>query len=289
MAMERLVSESLFGMIRTVSSSIEDWTHEGIRALQFDGVFVLESVVPEDICETRAGLAEKALELVREEIGVSRLSVAGESGVVRVPLRFFREFALLLEVPDVVAIVERVIGESAICHLINAIVLEPRSDSKNSGFNDLFQSRLHRDFPRFLGGKPLSINSFYCLTDFTSVNGSTRFLVGSHQKEGQTASDRDQSPVSVHAPAGSAIIFDSTIWHSGGTNVTSEPRIGVNVQWTHHWMKQQIDLVRVLGSSRCGDFSPAVQQRLGYNSQVVTSLQEYYVPTEQRIYKAGQG
>jgi len=32
-----------------------------------------------------------------------------------------------------------------------------------------------------------------------------------------------------------------------------------------------------------------VQQRLGYNSQVVTSLQEYYVPTEQRIYRAGQG
>ena len=73
MAMERLVSESLFGMIRTVSSSIEDWMHEGIRALQFDGVFVLESVVPEDICETLAGLAEKALELVRGEIGVSRL------------------------------------------------------------------------------------------------------------------------------------------------------------------------------------------------------------------------
>jgi len=289
MAMERLELESLFGMIRTVSRSKEDWTHEGLRALQLDGVFVLESVIPNDICETLARLAENALELIREEVGVSRLTAAGESGVVRVPLRFFTEFAFLLEVPDVVAIVERVISESAICHLINAIVLEPRSDSENPSSNDLFQSRLHRDFPRILGGKPLSINSFYCLTEFSPRNGSTRFLVGSHQKEDQTASNQDRSPVSVHAPAGSAIIFDSTIWHSGGANTTSEPRIGVNVQWTHHWMKQQIDLVRILGSSRRGDFSPAVQQRLGYNSQVVASLQEYYVPMEQRIYKAGQG
>lgn len=287
--MERLESESLFGMIKTVSSSTKNWTHEGLRALQLDGVFVLESAIPRDISETLARLAENALELVREEIGDSRLSAAGESGVVRVPLKFYTEFAFLLEVPDVVTIVERVISESAICHLMNAIVLEPRSGSEKPGLNGLFQSRLHRDFPRFLGGKPLSLNSFYCLTDFSPRNGSTRFLVGSHQKEGQTGSNQDQSPVSVHAPAGSAIIFDSTIWHSGGMNATSEARIGVNVQWTHHWMKQQIDLVRILGSSRRGDFSPAVQQRLGYNSQVVTSLQEYYVPTEQRIYRAGQG
>lgn len=65
-------------------------------------------------------------------------------------------------------------------------------------------------------------------------------------------------------------------------------RAAVNVQWTYHWIKQQLDIPRLLGSSR-QQIASENQKRLGYHSQVVDSLQSYYVAQDQRLYKSGQG
>lgn len=282
-------SELQSGMIRTVTAGAEHWVDEVLRVMEIDGVLVIDDALSLDTCLELSSFVKEGLQIVEREIGSNRLARAGESGVLRFPLKFFNQFACLLENPQIDEIVDRVIGKSAICHLMNAILLKPMSAQDSSSHSDLFQSRFHRDFPRSLGGKPLSINAFYCLTDFSEVNGSTRFVVGSHQRDDLSVPTSLRAPESVQAKAGSVIVFDSTIWHAGGSNSATHDRIGVNTQWTYHWIKQQIDLVRYLGADSRSNFSPRVQQRLGFNSQVVTSLQEYYVSEDERIYRPGQG
>jgi ectoine hydroxylase-related dioxygenase (phytanoyl-CoA dioxygenase family) len=272
-------------MIETASALEESWIEQALASLLEDGVFVLTDVLSENVCSRLLEASIEAQRLVVTEIGRNRLEEAGEIGVVRMPIKQSDHFLILVDNEPVNALVDRFISPSAICHLMNAILLPARMSNDTL----TFQSRFHRDFPRFTGGMPLSLNSFYCLTEFRPANGSTKFLMRSHQGTDLLA-DTSQSDVQqVAAPIGSAVLFDSTIWHAGGINTSDEIRVGVNVQWTHHWIKQQIDVVRYLGFTQEASLSDRLMQRLGYNSQVVTSLQEYYVPSSARIYRAGQG
>ena len=274
-------------VIASLSTSEKNWVTRAMQILNTDGVIVIESVVSADVCAHLRSSAARALQIMEGEIGVERLKRAGESGVIRFPLQFDGAFEILLDRPEVSSLVEGFLNEHAICHLMNAILLGPIRKSERSEAK-LFQSQYHRDFPRHLGGKPLSVNSFFCLSDFSEQNGSTRFLLGSHQQEDTSAPVGSFQEVSVTAPVGSVIVFDSTIWHAGGRNSSDAVRAAVNVQWTYHWIKQQLDIPRLLGSSR-QQISSENQKRLGFHSQVVSSLQNYYVAQDERLYKSGQG
>ena len=274
-------------VIVSLSTSEADWLTRAMQTLKTDGVLVIESVVSMDDCARLRSSAARALQSVEGEIGVERLNRAGESGVIRFPLQFDNAFEILLDRTEVSSLVEGFLSQHAICHLMNAILLRPIQKSERSE-EKLFQSQYHRDFPRCLGGKPLSINSFFCLSDFSERNGSTRFLLGSHQREDTSAPVGRFQEVSVTAPVGSVIVFDSTIWHAGGRNSSDAVRAAVNVQWTYHWIKQQLDIPRLLGANP-HQISSANQKRLGFHSQVVSSLQNYYVAQDERLYKSGQG
>jgi len=272
-------------MIKTASSHAGGWIEQALVALLHDGVFVLTDVLSDGACGQLLDASLEAQRLVTGLIGRNRLEEAGEVGVVRMPLKQSDSFLALVDNEEVNAIVDRFISPSSICHLMNAILLPPRMPTDTS----VFQSRFHQDFPRFTGGVALSLNSFYCLTEFRPENGSTKFRMRSHQRTGRSTEICESDVQQVAAPVGSVILFDSTIWHAGGINSSDEIRAGVNVQWTYHWIKQQIDTVRYLGFAYQSRLSDRLRQRLGYNSQVVTSLQEYYVPAPARIYRAGQG
>jgi ectoine hydroxylase-related dioxygenase (phytanoyl-CoA dioxygenase family) len=275
-------------MIKTLSSCDSTWLRRGSELLDSDGVFILENVLNPALCRQLVSAAKDAYKQIVADIGIKKLQDAGESGVVRFPLKFRDEFSVLLLTPEVEECVSQFLSPFAICHLMNAILLEPAENAPTSALS-LFQSTFHQDFPRYTGQVPLSLNSFFCLTNFNETNGSTQFKLGSHRRPKSDGAAIGEMAVSVTAAAGSVIFFDSTIWHAGGTNRTSSVRAGVNVQWTHHWIKQQIDLVRYLGTEICEQLSPEIRQRLGFDSRVVTSLHEYYVSPQHRLYKGGQG
>ncbi|HEX6390562.1 MAG TPA: phytanoyl-CoA dioxygenase family protein, partial [Solirubrobacteraceae bacterium] len=148
-----------------------------------------------------------------------------------------------------------------------------------------FQTRLHRDFPRYLNGHVASVNTFLAIDAFTADNGATLFVPGSHQQEAQPT----REPVPALCPAGSMIVFDSTLWHAAGANVCGRDRLAINQQFTHSFIKQQIDYVRALGDAVVLRQSPRTQQLLGWYTRVVTSLDEYYRAPDERLYRAGQG
>ena len=195
-------------------------------------------------------------------------------------------FFKFLEIPALLQIVDHTVSSTAILHLQNGFILPPtpQKDVK------VFQNTFHMDFPRILNGYLASINIFFALDEFTADNGSTRVVLGSHQKlEKPTVDFMENNNVTITCPAGSMLIFDSTLWHSAGINITSKNRLAINHQFTRSYIKQQIDYCRAIPENKILQLPPRSQQFLGYYTRVVSSLDEYYQPQEDRLYRSGQG
>ncbi|MEZ5224997.1 MAG: hypothetical protein R2743_26135 [Ilumatobacteraceae bacterium] len=55
------------------------------------------------------------------------------------------------------------------------------------------------------------------------------------------------------------------------------------------YMRQRFDYPRMIGPEIASSLSPVLRRLLGYDVRVPTSLEEYYLPEDQRLYKANQG
>ena len=95
--------------------------------------------------------------------------------------------------------------------------------------------------------------------------------------------------ISAECSAGAMLVFDSTLWHAAGTNRSGRDRLSINHQFTRSYLKQQLDYVRALGLEEVDRQKPRTRQLLGAYTRVVTSLDEYYRPEDERLYRKGQG
>jgi ectoine hydroxylase-related dioxygenase (phytanoyl-CoA dioxygenase family) len=183
--------------------------------------------------------------------------------------------------------VDATVSETAILHLQNGLVL-PSFGPED--VPDVFQLKFHMDFPRVLNGHLMSINVFFAIDEFTEDNGGTLVVPGTHQQAIRPSEEYlRQNAVPVVCPAGSLIAFDSTLWHAAGDNGSGRDRLAINHQFTRSYVKQQVDYVRALGDDAVLAQKPRTQQLLGWYTRVVTSLDEYYRPPEERLYRSGQG
>jgi ectoine hydroxylase-related dioxygenase (phytanoyl-CoA dioxygenase family) len=203
-------------------------------------------------------------------------------------MKYDAHFFRFLEIAELLMLVDATVSDTAIMHLQNGFIL-PSSSSKQPT-SALFQSSFHQDFPRVLNGYLASINIMFAIDEFTAENGATRVAPGTHQKASPPDSDYlAETAVTVECPAGSMLIFDSTLWHAGGENVSGKDRLAINHQFTRSYIKQQIDYVRALGEPLVLSQKPRTQQLLGWYTRTPTSLGEYYRPEHERLYRRGQG
>jgi ectoine hydroxylase-related dioxygenase (phytanoyl-CoA dioxygenase family) len=258
-----------------------------VEQLAGDGFAVVESVLDRvTLDETRTRMYAVRDSIVRD-VGLERLERAGEVGVLRLMMQTDPFFLRFLEVPALVSAVDATVSPTAILHLQNGFIL-PSFPGERSP--KIFQTSYHQDFPRVLNGYVASINVFFAIDAFTRENGCTWVVPASHQHAERPAqSEIDAKAIPVECPAGSMIVFDSTLWHAAGANTSGRDRLAINHQFTRSWIKQQIDYVRALGDAVVEGQPPRTQQLLGWYTRVVTSLDEYYQPAEQRLYRKGQG
>jgi ectoine hydroxylase-related dioxygenase (phytanoyl-CoA dioxygenase family) len=253
--------------------------------LRRDGYCVMENVLSAALRAQLRPAMYRVRERIHAEIGAERLRRAGEVGVLRLMMKFEPVFFELLQVPEMLAVVDQQLGPAAILHLQNGFILPPASP----GDAAVFQSSFHQDFPRVLNGYLMSLNAFFALDDFSAGNGATRVVPGTQQRARPGAEELERRAVSVECSAGAMILFDSTLWHAGGCNTSAADRLAINQQFTRSYVKQQIDYVRALGEAAILALPPRSQQLLGYYTRVVTSLDEYYRPAAERLYRSGQG
>ena len=93
------------------------------------------------------------------------------------------------------------------------------------------QQGLHADWIAKAKGEPFRIvTSIWLLDDFTSENGATRVVPGTHQlltqppKSFADPASRHRDQRIIVAPAGSVLVFNGHLWHSGTRNQTNHRR-----------------------------------------------------------------
>jgi ectoine hydroxylase-related dioxygenase (phytanoyl-CoA dioxygenase family) len=261
---------------------------DGLRQdLEHQGYGVVAGVLSDGVIELTRSAMYRVRARLHDELGEERLRRAGEIGVLRLMMLYEDVFFSFLSLPEVLAVVDATVGEAAVLHLQNGFILpsEPAGASV-----DRFQSSFHRDFPRYMSGFVASVNVLFAVDAFTATNGATVVVPGSHQRaEAPTPQYMAARAVPVECPAGSMVVFDSTLWHAAGRNTSGQDRLAINHQFTRSYLKQQIDYVRALGDARVTAQAPRTQQLLGWYTRVVTSLDEYYRPEAERLYRKGQG
>lgn len=271
----------------TTSCREPEWLPLTLEAVRCAGCAVVTDVLDEAfLSETRPAMYRARAAIVAD-VGTERLERAGEVGVLRLMLKYEPHFFRFLEIPELLQIVDRTVSDTAILHLQNGFIL-PSFDP--ASMPDVFQMRFHQDFPRVLDGYLASINVLFPIDAFSAENGATVVCPGTHHRQPAPRPEYLRaSAVPAVCPAGSMLVFDSTLWHAAGVNSSGADRLAINHQFTRSYIKQQIDYVRALGDPVVEAQRPRTQQLLGWYTRVVTSLDEYYRPPAERLYRAAQG
>lgn len=107
---------------------------------------------------------------------------------------------------------------------------------------------LHADWGNAVApGDYYVCNSIWLLDDFTTENGSTRVVAGSHLS-GKMPKDDMANPSDPHpnetlllAPAGTVVIFNSHTWHGGTLNRSPNRRRAMHSYFCRRDQPQQLD------------------------------------------------
>lgn len=153
-----------------------------------------------------------------------------------------------------------------------------------------YANEIHRDIRSFSGTMPLMMNTLVMLDDFTPENGATWLMNRGHW----LADKPDEQPFNDRAfqivgKAGSVVVWNSNLWHKAGENKTDKPRRSVTPELSKPFFKPGYDYPRALGYHMKDEFSPYLQQVLGYNSRTPKDLSEWYRKPEERFYRSDQG
>ena len=106
-------------------------------------------------------------------------------------------------------------------------------------------------------------NSIWMLDDFTEENGATRIVPGSHRwgrlPQDDMADARQPHPdeILVLGSAGTAVIFNSHLWHGGTQNRTDKPRRALHSAYVRRDQKQQTIFRNYLRPATYERLSPA--------------------------------
>jgi hypothetical protein len=127
-------------------------------------------------------------------------------------------FEDLVEHPTALAFVRAVLGWPALLGNISANITGPGGGEMVLHADQIF-------VPEPWSKEPQGLNVAWCLDDFTEENGATRIVPGSHRLNRAPRPDEAAvATVPLEAPAGSAVVFESRVWHKTGFNRTRDQR-----------------------------------------------------------------
>jgi len=254
--------------VRDMSTAL-DMLDVHAEELRLVGYTVLDSGLSTDAIAQYRDRIGAIVHMQESEFGGKELiGQIGEANTGRALLAYDEAFLSLAANPLLIGLVQRMLGEFVILSQQNSILLEP-GDKHN-------QAKYHRDLPyqHFTSSRPLAINALFCVDPFTIENGATKVIPGSHKYEPfpSEATVRRLERVAV-APAGSFIVLDAMVFHSAGRNRSNAIRHGVNHVFVLPFMRQQIDLPRMLNGKYADD--PFLRKLLGYETQTPAGVIEW--------------
>ena len=227
---------------------------EILGRLDDSGYALVPDAVEREVIET----ARRELETIVESTPTGRDDFEGRS-TRRVYALFAKTRALdpLALHPTVLAVLDRVLGHYQLSAPA-AISIGPGQAAQP----------LHPDDAIYPVPRPhpeLVVNVMWPLQGFTSANGATVVVPGSHRWGDEERPGSDAATVSVPMPAGSALIYLGSVWHGGGANTTDTPRLGVVLHYAASWLRPVENHVLAVPPALARTLPERLQELLGYN------------------------
>ena len=192
------------------------------------------------------------------------------------------EFAKLLDDPRLQGLVAPILGEHWIMYAFTSSSVPP------GGTN--YGRRVHVDSPRHVPNYASNVGLIWALDAFTKESGGTEVLPGSHNSPDTPAEDYfDRNCTQVECPQGSLIVFQARLFHRSGLNGSRHFRHALTMNVCRSFMKQRMDWVRFVPRPIADALGPQGRRLLGYDTRLPASLDEFFVPEDQRLYKPNQG
>ena len=223
-----------------------------VSELDRDGYTILKSVIP-------PAEIEAARQAIDETLAAEE-SIGREYGLQSENLRMaFNAQAkhpyfsgLPLRSPAPMQVARGILGEDMFAHNVAIRVPMPtgQKDHKRLGGN------LHADWADFtvkpfIGGKhyALGIQSAWAITEFNDETGAPMIWPGSHRIPEIPPEEPEALPpgwIIPEAPAGSVVMWDASLWHTGGINRSRQPRYSLIFFFQRWWVKGFNDAFRYI-------------------------------------------
>ena len=250
-----------------------------LNELDKDGLTVLPNIIQKNSLKTLKRELINAV-LVDEESSAEVF----DAGMVHNCMFRGQEMANMLDCDEMTQIVSALLADTFIVYAYQSSSLMPSAGGTNYG------SRVHVDSPRFIDNYATNIGVIFALDDFTIENGATYFLKGSHKVESLTSENEFYSKASrATCKAGDMIVFHGRLHHAAGKNVSNSGRHALTINFCRSYMRQRFDYPRMLKDYDAIKYTDNMKKRLGWDVRVPTSLNEFYLPEDERLYKPNQG
>ena len=215
-------------------------------------------LIPEALDSGRLGRVRERLraQVVREIAEGWALNYDADSQAVVNLVSKGQEFIDLVEAPNIIELVEHVIGSNPLLSSISCNIVGPGTKAQ----------LLHGDQAILPAPWPRAevCNVAWMIDDFTATNGATVIVPGSHKFGNHP--DYSSLPVGepVVAPAGTAMVFDGRLWHGAGENRSDKRRHGILAYYCAPYLRQQENPFLSVDKTVVEGASQRLRSLLGY-------------------------
>ena len=239
------------------------------------------AVVPQIVSNYEVAVLRAELEAAIAEDAINYPDVH-DKGMVHNCMVRGKAMAALLDNPMINDYLAAVLSDTCIVYAYQSSSLNPNQGN--------YGSRVHVDCPRHIPNYSTNMGLIVALDDFSEENGGTYYLKGSHR----LATLPDEEAFYANASraickAGDMVIFHGRLVHAAGHNSTQLTRHGLTINACRSYMRQRFDFPRLVPQAIINSLGENGKRLLGMNVRMPTSLEEFYLPLEQRLYKPNQG
>lgn len=260
------VPEATYGVLQ--QNKVDDVLDEIVEQVRNLGYAVFDAGYTSHELENISYEFNNTQERYIKEYSEPVLKAANEFHTVRSLLTHGGDVFLRLALNDnLLLVLKKLISGKFILNQQNGVI-NPRQEAYNQG-------AWHRDLPyqHFVSSKPIAVNALFCVDEFTLENGATFVLPASHKSEGYPSSKYvRKNAVQVEAKAGTFILLDCMLFHSGGFNNSKFSRRAINHVYTIPYFKQQINIPMNLKNVK---LSAEEKDILGFNYMEPSSIKDY--------------
>ena len=214
---------------------------QAVTRVKEDGWTVVPGIIPDGEV---AGVRESVLATIKESESWS------PEGKRRVLGSFFtvnQSLAPYVSDRRIVGVAEALWGRHVKITVSTPVVRLPGSNPQgwhsDWPFNQKHAAIIEAPYP----DTPMLLTVIFMLSPFTSENGGTWLVPGSHripnnwtQVYGEDNLSAHPSRIQATGDQGSVLIFDSRMWHAVPTNGTNEVRAGLTVRYAPWWLNVNV-------------------------------------------------